>query len=292
MGTSASYGGPKGTNPLIPSWVDTPLPGEATPVGDGGSQSPTTNPSDADSSQTDTAQVPQAPSLGPIRLTPLRSAVRTSARSGGSDGRALRATARHFVSKSMGGAQRGAQRMGSARRAGGRMAQAFSALAAGGPAQLAKVLQLSSLSGLSATQVWDRLADFVCSNGGSIDEAIVRVAFFQTLRQEMDNGLTDLLEANQEQLASFFERFVGECVLERLSQDGGSLLEQSGVSAALAFSHMGTLRSLISVHVQKRLAERDDRGLPKNLSSQQMNTIVTQTLRDAIAAVGEWGDNG
>ena len=289
MGTSASYGGPKGTNPLIPSWVDTPLPGEATPVADGGPQSSTANPSDAESPQVDATD---APSLGPVRLTPLRSAVRTSARSGGSDSRALRATARHFVSKSMGGAQRGAQRMGSARRAGGRMAQAFSALAAGGPAQLANVLQVSSLSGLSTTQVWDRLADFVCSNGGSIDEAIVRVAFFQTLRQEMDNGLTDLLEANPEQLASFFERFVGECVLERLSQDGGSLLEQNGVSAALAFSHMDTLRSLISVHVQKRLGERSDRGLPNNLSSQQMNTIVTHTLRDAIAAVGEWGDNG
>jgi hypothetical protein len=172
------------------------------------------------------------------------------------------------------------------------MVQAFAALAAGGASQLAKVLRVDSLSGLTTTQVWDRLADFVCSDGGSIDEAIVRVAFFATLRQEMDGGLLDLLEANSEQLTSFFERFIGECVLERLSQDGGSLLELNGISAATAFTHIETLRSLISVHVRQRLGERTDRGLPRNFDSRQIDAIVTQTLQDAIAAVAEWGDNG
>lgn len=192
----------------------------------------------------------------------------------------------------MGGNVRGARRMGASRRAGGRLAQAFGALAAGGGAALARVLRINSLSGLSTTQVWDRLAEFVCSDGGSIDEAIVRVAFFQTLRQAMDDGLDDLQEANAEQLASFFERFIGECVLERLSQDGGSLLEQNGVSAAAAFTHMATLRSLVSVHVRQRLAERTERPLTGRIDEKQIDIIVTQTLQDAIAAVGEWGDNG
>jgi len=203
----------------------------------------------------------------------------------------MRAAARHFVSKSMGGARRGARRMGVARRAGGRLVQAFSALAAGGATQLARVLRLQSLTGLSATEVWERLAEFVCSDGGSIDEAIVKAAFCQTLKQEMDDGLTDLLDANPEQLASFFEHFVGECVIERLSQDGGSLLEQNGVSAATAFAHMQTLRSLISVFVSQRLAARAGRGLPANYDSLQIDSIVAGTLRDAIAAVGEWGES-
>jgi len=279
MGTSASYGGPKGSNPLIPSWVDTPLPGEAA--------SPAAGNDDGDQ-----AEATPLPSLNGNRLKPLRAAIRSSARSGGSDSRAMRAAARHFVSKSMGGARRGAQRMGVARRAGGRMVQAFSALAAGGAAQLARVLQLRSLAGLSAPEVWDRLAEFVCSDGGSIDEAIVKAAFCQTLIQEMENGLTDLLEANAEQLASFFERFIGECVIERLSQEGGSLLEQSGVSAAAAFNHMGTLRSLVSVHVRQQLGARSMRGLPTNYDSREIDAVVVGTLQAAIAAVGEWGDNG
>lgn len=288
MGTSASYGGPKGVNPLIPSWVDTPLPGEAAPPAGGDGQQAADSGGDTNDGEPDRTP---APSLGPSRLTPLRSAIRTSARSGGSDNRAMRAAARHFVSKSMGGARRGAQRMGVARRAGGRLVQAFSALAAGGATQLARVLQLRSLSGLSVTQVWDRLAEFVCSDGGSIDEAIVKAAFCQTLKQEMDDGLTDLLDANPEQLASFFERFIGECVIERLSQDGGSLLEQNGVSAATAFAHMQTLRSLVSVFVSQRLAARAGRGLPANYDSRQIDSIVVGTLRDAIAAVGEWGES-
>lgn len=288
MGTSASYGGPKGVNPLVPSWVDTPLPGEAVPPAGGDGQQVADGDDGANDGEPNRTP---APSLDPSRLTPLRSAVRTSARSGGSDGRALRAAARHFVSKSMGGARRGAQRMGVARRAGGRLIQAFSALAGGGASQLARVLQLQSLGGLSATQVWERLADFVCSDGGSIDEAIVKSAFCQTLKQEMDDGLTDLLDANPEQLASFFEHFIGECVIERLSLDGGSLLEQNGVSAASAFAHMQTLRSLVSVFVSQRLAARPGRGLPTNYDSRQIDSIVAGTLRDAIAAVGEWGES-
>lgn len=288
MGTSASYRGPKGTNPLIPSWVDTPLPGEAAPpAGDDGQQAPDGN-DDANDGAPDRTP---APSPDPNRLKPLRTAIRTSARSGGSDGRAMRAAARHFVSKSMGGARRGAQRMGVARRAGGRLVQAFSALAAGGAPQLARVLRLGSLAGLSTSQVWDRLAEFVCSDGGSIDESIVKAAFCQTLKQEMDDGLTDLLDANPEQLASFFEHFIGECVIERLSQEGGSLLEQNGVSAAAAFAHMQTLRSLVSVFVSQRLGARAERGLPVNYDSRQIDAIVAGTLRDAIVAVGEWGES-
>lgn len=288
MGTSASYGGPKGSNPLVPSWVDTPLPGEAAPPAEGDGQQAAGGNDGTHDGEPDRTPTP---SLGPSRLTPLRSAIRTSARSGGSDGPALRAAARHFVSKSMGGARRGAQRMGVARRAGGRLVQAFSALTAGGASQLARMLQLRSLAGLSATQVWDRLAEFVCSDGGSIDEAIVKAAFCQTLKQEMDDGLTDLLDANPEQLASFFEHFIGECVIERLSQDGGSLLEQNGVSAATAFAHMQTLRSLVSVFVSQRLAARAGRRLPANYDSRQIDSIVVGTLRDAIAAVGEWGES-
>lgn len=287
MGTSASYSGPKGANPLIPSWVDAPFPGEVASPAKGDGQQPADG---SDNSGAGADRTP-APPLVPSRLTPLRNAIRTSARSGGSDGRAMRAAARHFVNKSMGGARRGVSRMGVTRRAGGRLVQAFSAVAAGGAIQLARVLQLQSLTGMSTIQVWERLADFVCSDGGSIDEAIVKAAFCQTLKKEMDDGLIDLLDANPEQLASFFEHFIGECIIERLSQDGGSLLEQNGVSAATAFAHMQTLRSLISVFVSQRLAARAGRRIPVNYDARQIDLIVVGTLRDAITAVGEWGES-
>lgn len=286
MGTSASYSGPKGSNPLIPTWADLPLPGEPSSGTD--PEPGSLGPEDESAPR----PVPAAPLPEPTRLIPLRKAVRRSARAGGSDDRALRAAARHFASSGMGGGASGARRMGAARRAGGRMAQAFSALAAGGGQALARVLRLDSLAGLSVTQLWDRLADFVCSDGASIDEAIVRVAFFQTLRLEMESGLDDLLEANPEQLAAFFERFIGECVLERLSQDGGSLLEQNGVSAATAFTHLSTLRAFVTVHVRQRLADRQNRFLPQQIDSRSFDAIVSDTLQEAITAVGEWGSQG
>lgn len=283
MGTSASYSGPRGSNPLIPSWADLPLPGEVPD--EAGAESADGEP-ETDSRGDD---APPEPVSDPLRLTPLRRAVRRSARAGGSDDGAMRAAARHFASSAMGGGERGARRMGSARRAGDRMVQAFSALATGGGQALARVLRLDSLAGLSTTQVWDRLAEFVCSDGASIDEAIVRVAFFQTLRLEIENGLGDLLEANPEQLSAFFERFIGECVLERLSQDGGSLLEQNGVSAAAAFTHLSTLRAFIVVQVRQRLSASQSRFLPGQIDAGRFDAIVNHTLREAITAVGDWG---
>lgn len=286
MGTSASYSGPKGGNPLIPSWADLPLPGESP--GELGAEPAEARP-EADPRRDD---APPETVPDPLRLTPLRRAVRRSARAGGSDDGAMRAAARHFASSATGGGDRGARRMGSARRAGDRMVQAFSALATGGGQALARVLRLDSLAGLSTTQVWDRLAEFVCSDGASIDEAIVRVAFFQTLRLEIESGLDDLLQANPEQLSAFFERFIGECVLERLSQDGGSLLEQNGVSAAAAFTHLSTLRAFVVVQVRQRLSASQSRFLPGQIDAGRFDTIVSETLREAITAVGEWGAQG
>lgn len=112
MGTSASYSGPKGTNPLIPAWVDTPLAGEAAAT-----ESITTSPtSDPEGIETTPATLESPPPLTTSRLTPLRTAIRTSARAGGSDNGALRAAARHFVGKSMGGSVRGARRIGADRK--------------------------------------------------------------------------------------------------------------------------------------------------------------------------------
>lgn len=283
MGTSASYSGPRGSNPLIPSWADLPLPGEVP-------GEPSAEPADASpDNNSDGHDTQPEPAPDPLRLTPMRRAVRRSARAGGSNDGAMRAAARHFARSAMGGGERGARRMGTARRAGDRMAQAFSALATGGGQALARVLRLDSLAGLSTTEVWDRLAEFVCSDGASIDEAIVRVAFFQTLRLEIENGLDDLLEANPEQLSAFFERFIGECVLERLSQDGGSLLEQNGVSAAAAFTHLATLKAFVMVQVRQRLSASQSRFIPGQIDAASFDTIVSQALREAITAVGDWG---
>lgn len=120
----------------------------------------------------------------------------------------------------------------------------------------------------------------------------LRVAFFQTLRLEMEEGLGDLLEANPEQLSAFFERFIGECVIERLSQDGGSLLEQSGVSAAAAFAHIATLRAYVTVQVRQRLSGSDSRFLPGQIDAGLFEKIVSEALQEAITAVGEWGEQG
>jgi len=278
MGTSASYAGPKGSNPLVPSWVDEPLAGESGEESNVAAERP-----EGDSDSPVTGE-------GEGAVTSLRRAVRSSARSGGSRQDTLRWVAREFRGRAIGKSGRGTRRMAVANRAGSRLVRAFSELISGGAAALARVLELTSLEGLTTDQVWSRLAEFVCSDGGSIDEAVVRVAFFQSLKIEIDRGLVDLLDAGAEQLASFFENFISECVLQKLSQDGGSLLEVNGVSSALAFSHMDALRGVVSVTISKRLRKRDGRLATKKLTSNEIDATVAHAINEAINAVGDWGE--
>src|SRR3990170_1267008 len=106
MGTSGAYPGPKGKNPLVPTWAD----------GDEGGDPGKPEPSPAEMPVP--APIPAAPPDRdppppgePDRFTVARTNLSRFAGSGGTDRRSLGRAMSGYVSKSAGGARQAARRM-------------------------------------------------------------------------------------------------------------------------------------------------------------------------------------
>lgn len=237
MGTSSSYGGPGGATPLVPSWVDdhgaaspAALPAEVgAPVGE---------PTPADTTSVPDLTVPQ-PLPPPGRFAGPRGNLTRFANSGGIDRRSLGRAVSGYVAGASGGAALAARRMGASRRAAARLLGFLSdARAHGVPAAL-RALDLDALVGSTAEEIFLGLADFVCPNGGTVDDGIAREAFIETIVQLADDGIDDLTALTTDQMQTVFEIYATHAIEARLCNRGVSMKLSTPIDqSALA---MGTI---------------------------------------------------
>ena len=221
MGTSSAYGGPKGATPLVPTWLE---PDEASP------------PAESELSDDQTAADGPPPDVTlPAPLTGLRlsvapdpgrfTAARTNfsrfARSGGSDRASLGRALSRYVSTSTGGASRAAQRMGSARISGSRLLRFFSDNQSRGSREALRSLDLESLVGRPIEEVFLGLTDYICPDGGTIDEGIARDAFIETIADLATLGITDLDGMTEDQMQTVFELYATHAIEARILNDIG-----------------------------------------------------------------------
>lgn len=220
MGTSSAYGGAGGGTPLIPSWLQGDGDGGATGDGDGvpapGDGAPST--------------VPHAPAARPVALAVGASDRFTSARnnfsrftsSGGSDRRSLGRAISQYVSKSAGGSRRAAQRMGSSRGAGAGLVRFLNDASINGVREALRTLNLDSLAGRPIEEVFAGLADYICPEGGSIDEGIARDAFVETIADLAGAGITDIDALTPGQIQTVFELYATHAIEARICNDIGT----------------------------------------------------------------------
>lgn len=215
MGTSSAYGGPKGATPLVPSWLD---PDEANmPVA----------PEPADGQVPTDAPPPISVPLPPVaadagRFSAARNNFSRFARSGGGDRASLGRAVAQYVSTSAGGASRAARRMGSARTAGARLLDFLSDAQARGAREALRALDLEGLAGRPIDEVFLGLADYVCPDGGPVDEGIARDAFIETIADLAGLGITDLDALTADQMQSVFELYATHAIEARILNDIGS----------------------------------------------------------------------
>lgn len=105
--------------------------------------------------------------------------------------RSLGRAVSHYVGSSSGGARTAAARMGSARGAGSRLLGFLSDAVARGATEALRSLNLDGLAGRPIEEIFLGLADYVCPDGGSIDEGIAREAFIETIADLAGAGITD-----------------------------------------------------------------------------------------------------
>jgi len=217
MGTSSAYGGPGGGTPLVPTWLE--------PNGSGVPAAP-----DATSTVGKPAPViPALPNRPPVqppptagRFTAARNNFSRFARSGGRDRASLGRAVAGYVSTASGGARQAARRMGSSRTVGARLLGFLSDSRARGAREALRALNLEGLAGRPIEEVFLGLADFVCPDGGTVDEGIARDAFIETIADLAGNGITDLDALTSDQMQTVFELYATHAIEARLCNDIGA----------------------------------------------------------------------
>ena len=218
MGTSTPFGGQSGTSPIVPSWLGGDDSAPATPdgtVADGqspnGNRPPPMGPPAA----------PIPPMADPNRFSAARNNFSRFARSGGRDRRSLGRAVSNYVGSSTGGARTAAVRMGSSSRAGGRLLGFLSDVVARGAGAALRTLNLDVLAGRPIEEIFVGLVDYVCPDGGSVDEGIAREAFVETITDLAGAGITDLDSMTADQIQTVFELYATNAIEARLCNDIG-----------------------------------------------------------------------
>lgn len=287
MGTSTAYDGPGGTTPLIPSWLE---PDEADhPLAPPSVGSP-------DGQVDDPTDVPPAPPSRPGIPTPAvpnrfsgaRSNFTRFSHSGGSDRASLGRAVSTYVSTSSGGARQAAQRMGSSRGAGARLLGFLADAQTRGVTEALRSLNLEGLAGRTIDEIFIGLVDYICPDGGTVDEGIAREAFIETIVELTVLGVNDLDGLTPDQMQTVFELYATHAIEARLCNDIGTKLITAPTDAQTALLAQEQLHDFIRNGVSDALTQA--RTETPILTQDRVRAFVDSVYERAFGILKALGD--
>ena len=220
MGTSNPFGGQGSGKPLVPSWMGDDGISPSDPV----STEPDGQPAEEPAPPSD---IPMPPPYRPIptvvdpnRFSSARYNFSRFASSGGTDRKSLGRAVSRYVRSSAESAGIAA-RMGSSRGAGSRLLNFLSDVTANGGTAALRAMNLSVLAGRPIEEIFLGLVDYICPDGGSVDEGIAREAFIETIADLAEAGVTDLDSLTTDQMQTVFEIYATNAIEARLCNDIG-----------------------------------------------------------------------
>jgi hypothetical protein len=289
MGTSNANSGQGGRTPLVPSW----LPSDETPPPV--PQPPPETPADTqapDDALPAAPAPPALPSIPPIapadRFTAARNNFSRFASSGGGDRASLGRAVSSYVSTSSGGSRSAAQRMGSSRISGARLLGILSDAITNGSRQALRTLNLENLAGQRIEQVFIGMMDYVCPEGGTVDEGIAREAFIETIADLAENGVTDLDTLTADQMQTIFELYATHTIETRLCNDIGAKLITMPTDVAQAVSIQRQLFDFIRRSVADALTNA--RATLTAPTPEKVGGLVTRVYEQAFGILQSLGD--
>ena len=285
MGTSGIYGGPGSGTPLVPSWLepddvprssrpDEVVPGEESPNG-------------VESTPALVSRPPEPPAV-PTRFAAARSNFSRFAGSGGRDRASLGRAVAGYVSTSSGGARTAAHRMGSSRVAAGRLLGFLADARARGAEEALRTLNLDALAGRPIEDVFLGLADYVCRDGGTVDEGIARDAFVETIADLASAGITDLNALTVDQMQTVLELYATHAIETRLCNDIGMKVVTVPTDLRDAARVQAQLRDFIRRGVGDALTAA--RGALQSLTPDRVLGFVTGVYEAAFAILQVLGE--
>ena len=287
MGTSSPTSGTGSDSPLVPSWLDepdtSPLPGEqGVPDGDAGTESR------PHGDQDNTRKPPIPPLAPPNRFKSARANFSRFARSGGSDRRALKRAVRDYVRKGTRGPTRAGQRMGPSRVAAGNALGIFRGFQRHGIHETLRRLNLQSLTGRSLQEIFIGLTDIICRDGDTVDEAIARDAWLETIADLDKLGIEDLETLSMEQVQEVFLQFIAHTVETRLYQEIGV----NGFEFAKDLDDISEFDNQFRDYIERSVRDSFTGDLTQlsDMSDRRIRHVVEQTYRDVWELLQLLGD--
>lgn len=210
------------------------------------------------------------------------------ARSGGTDRASLGRALAGYVSSASGGARTAARRMGSSRTAGAKLLNFLSSAVNNGAQQALRSLNLQSLIGRPIEEVFLGLMDYVCPDGGTVDEGIARDAFIETIVDLADGGIADLNALNLEQMEIILELYISHAIEDRICNDIGMHIVTVPADAAKAASVQGELRDFIRRSVADALTNAH--AAIESLTPAKIGGLVSQIYEQAFGILQSLGE--
>lgn len=295
MGTSGISKGPGSGTPLVPTWLNDPATGAASPA-DGSPSASDTATGDGTGqngpASHDGPAMPHSvqPPPAPGRFQAARRNFTAAAKSGGADAPALRRAVRDYVRSGAGGSRNAAHRMGASRNAGARILDAFRGFQRDGVEATLSRLNLANLAGRPVEEVFIGLTDVICQDGGSIDEAVARDAWLETVAEISELGIIDLNTLTLDQMREVFLTFVGHAIETRVIQDIGT----RGFQSAIDVQTLNRFQDGLSDYIQRTVRDAFHSSLKfdtiPNLSDQGIREAVDNTYREAWDLFETLGD--
>ncbi|WP_207516090.1 Qat anti-phage system associated protein QatB [Longitalea luteola] len=246
MGTSASNGGPRGGNPLIPDWITTDdlppqeqQPPENLPNDNGDPGEVDYDEGNDQENEAPQLPVPNSPGQAPVvppkkpsRYKEPKTYFNRYIRSKGEDIDALRSALRSYSRRAAGGTTRMARRMAPATHRVARFASVLRDIrAAGKEAALAR-FELSEYNNRPVTDVLSAISEIIFANTGQAfedtqDDSIVKQAYTETIVRITAQEDIDLDNLTNEQIEVMIAIFIEETIAQRVINDLGEKFTKS-----------------------------------------------------------------
>jgi hypothetical protein len=111
--------------------------------------------------------------------------------------------------------------MGASRAAGANLLGVLSQAAGGHAREALRFLNLEHLAGRPIEEIFIGMMDYVCPDGGTVDEGVSREAFIETIADLAENEITDFNGLTVDQTQTIFELFAAHAIEARLCNDIG-----------------------------------------------------------------------
>jgi hypothetical protein len=151
-----------------------------------------------------------------------------------------------------------------------------------------KSLNLEHLAQQPIEAVFLGLADFVCPDGGSIDEGIAREAFIETIADLAQAGISDFDKLNTDQVQTVFELYATHAIQARLCNDIGANVISLPTDIAQVESVQQQLHDFIRRGVSDALA--GERTELEVLTADKVLGFVDSVYEQAFAVLVALGD--